>query len=147
MAVKIVYNPGSGNVTLTFKRGPLNFTPYFEARVNDNLSTSGKVRERVMESLVPDILISFEMPHMVLLDDLAAWAAFFAFALAGGQFVLYPSDALTDTYNCVLEDKSWKPGRNAPYKYGAPVVIRILSDGSAPATPEIVLRRFYGVTP
>ena len=148
MAVQIVYNPGSGNATITFKRGPVNFKPYWDGRVHDNLSTSGKVRERVVENL--DILISFEMPNLVLFDDLAAWAGFEAFGLAGGTFQFYPcgvNPTLTDNYNCVLEDAKFAPARNAPAKYGASVVIRILQDAQAPATPEIVLRRFYGVTP
>jgi hypothetical protein len=145
VSVKISY--GAGPTTLTFKRGPLNFTPYWEARVHDNLSTSGKVRERVLESQAPDILISFDMPHLVLLDDLAAWNLFMAFALPGGTFQLYPWTLFSDYYNCVLEGTKFGPKRNAPYKYGDSVTVRILQDAQAPATPEIVLRRFYGVTP
>ena len=145
MACKIVYNPGSGNVTLTFKRGPVNFRPYWDGRVNDNLATSGKVRERVVENL--DILISFELPHLVLTDDMSAWDAFAAWALAGGGFAFYPSDSLADYYNCVAEDKGWGPARNAPQKYGVTVVLRILQDSQAPSGPNVVLRRFYGITP
>lgn len=143
MAVKIVY--GSGPTTLTLQRGPVNFRPYFDGRVHDNLSSSGANRERVVENL--DILLAFEMPHLVLFDDLAAWAAFESFALLGGSFKFYPWDAFADYYNCVLEDQKWAPTWNAPKKYAAPVVFRILQDSQAPATPEIVLRRFYGVTP
>jgi hypothetical protein len=145
MAVKIVYNPGSGNVTLTFKRGPVDFKPYWDGRVHDNLGTSGAVRERVVENL--DILVSWSMPNMILTDDVSGWASFQAFALAGGSFQLWPSDALTDYYNCVLEDSKWQPAWNAPGKYGAVVTARILQDGQAPSGPDIVLRRFYGVTP
>jgi hypothetical protein len=149
MSVQIIYNAGSGNVTLTFKRGPLNFKPYWDGRVHDNLATSGAARERVVENL--DILISFEMPNMVLSDDLSAWASFEAWALAGGQFTLYPCVTppvtLTDYYNCLLEDVKWMPARNAPAKYGATVLIRILQDSQCPSGPDIVLRRFYGVSP
>jgi hypothetical protein len=142
---QIIYNPGTGNVTLTFKRGPLNFKPYWDGRVHDNLATSGAARERVVENL--DILISFEVPHMVLTDDLSAWASFEAWALAGGQFQFYPCSTLTDYYDCVAEDSKWTPARNAPAKYGAPVVFRILQDSQCPSGPDIVLRRFYGITP
>lgn len=144
MAVKIVYNAGAGNVTLTLKRGPLNFRPYWDGRLHDNLGTDGSKRERVIENL--DILISFEMPHLLLQDDMTAWASFEAFALPGGGFQLYPSDQLTEKYNCVLEDSKFEMTRNAPQKYGAPVVIRILQDAQAPADPAQVLRRFYGIS-
>jgi hypothetical protein len=143
VSVKIVYHPASADVTLTFKRGPLNFRPYFDGRVHDNLASSGAARERVTEHL--DILISFDTPHLVVADDLTAWGSFMAFALPGGQFKLYPCDALPDYYNCVLEDNQWGPTVNGPGKYGATVVVRVLADGQAPSGPDVVLRRFYGM--
>jgi hypothetical protein len=142
MSVKVVY--GSGPTTLTFKRGPVNFRPYFDGRVHDNLSTSGAARERVVEHL--DLLISFDTPHLVIDDDMAAWGTFMVFALAGGGFKFYPSDGLGDYYNCVLEDPKWEPERNAPKKYGATVTVRVLQDSQAPASPDVILRRFYGLT-
>jgi hypothetical protein len=144
MASKIIYTPVATPITLTIKRGPLNFTPYFEGRVHDNLGTSGAARERVTEHL--DILIEWQMPHMVIGDDIEAWASFEAWALVGGGFQFYPSTALGDYYNCVAEDSGWKPQRNGPAKYGATVRIRILNDAQAPADPSVVLRRFYGLT-
>jgi hypothetical protein len=145
LSVQIVYNPGSGDVTLTFVRGPVDFNPYWDGRVHNNLSVSGLVRERVVENL--DILISWSMPNMILTVDLSAWASFESFALGGGTFQLYPCSTLSDYYNCVAEDAKWTPKRNAPAKYGAQVVVRILNDGQCPTGPDIVLRRFYGVTP
>jgi hypothetical protein len=145
VSCQIIYNPGTGNVTLTLLRGPLNFMPYFDGRVNDNLSTNGQVRERVVENL--DIMISFEMPHMIVGTDLTAWDAFEQFALAGGQFQFWPYVGFTDYYDCVAEDKGWKPQRNAPQKYGAKVLLRILQDSQAPSGPNVILRRFYGSTP
>lgn len=144
MSVKIVYTPVATPITLTLKRGPLNFKPYWDGRVHDNLATDGSQRERVTENL--DILIAFEMPHLLLQDDMAAWAGFESFALAGGAFQFFPSDGLTEYYNCVLEDAKFQMTRNAPQKYGAPVVIRVLQDGQAPADPAQVLRRFYGIS-
>ena len=105
----------------------------------------GAVRERVIENA--DILISFDLPHMVLFDDLAGWTALASFGLLGGTFKFYPWSAFGDYYNCVLEDSKFAPKRNALRKYGTSEVWRILQDGQAPATPEIVLRRFHGVTP
>ena len=144
MSPQIVYNPGSGNVTLAFVRGPVNFKAYWQGRVHDNLATSGIARERVVENL--DILMSMQMPNMLLTSDLTQWAAFEAFALAGGTFQFYPCSTLGDNYNCVAEDEKWEPARNAPAKYGATVVFRILQDSQCPTGPDIVLRRFYGVT-
>jgi hypothetical protein len=145
VSVKIVYNPGSGNVTLTFKRGPLNFKPYWGGRVHDNLATSGGARERVVENL--DILMTFDMPNLVVTDDLNAWGSFMQFGLLGGQFQFYPCDALGDFYDCVLEQTTFEPVRNAPAKYAAAVVVRILQNANAPTGPDIVVRRFYGITP
>ena len=140
---QIVYNPGSGNVTLAFTRGPVDFSCEWAGRVHDNLSTSGLVRERVVENL--DLLISFQMPHMIADQDMPGWAAFLSYALSGGQFQFYPSSTLTDNYNCVLEDAGWKPKWNAIKKYGSTITIRILQDSSAPPDPGQVLRRFYGI--
>ena len=145
MSVQVIYNPGTGNVTLTCLRGPVKFTPYFDARVNDNLSTNGQVRERVVENL--DILIEMEMPHMQIQSDMTAWDAFEQWALAGGGFQFWPYVGFSDYYNCVAEDKGWKPQVNAPQKYGAKVVFRILQDSQAPSGPNVILRRFYGITP
>jgi hypothetical protein len=145
MSVQIVYTPAGGAQTwLTFNYAPVNFMPYYDARVHDNLSTDGSTRERVTENR--DILISFEMPYMKMAVDLQAWAQFYAYALTGGGFTFCPNTSLTDVYNCVLEDHEWKPARKAPGMYGAPVVIRILQDGVCPADPSVVLRRFYGIT-
>ena len=142
MSPQIVYHSATVDVTLAFVRGPLNFCCYWEGRVHDNLSTSGAARERVVENL--DLMIEFDMPHMLLMTDLVSWESFMAWALAGGGFKFYPCSTLTDYYNCVLEDPGFKPGWNAPQKYGAKVKIRILVDGQTPVGPDIVLRRFYG---
>ena len=146
-ACQIVYTPAGGSQTwLTFNYPPVDFMPYFDARVHDNLSTDGSARERVTENALGDILISFQTPNLILTVDLQAWAKFMAFALAGGQFTFSPNMTLADSYNCVLEDKDWKPKRNAPAKYAATVVIRVLQNSNAPADPSQVLRRFYGIS-
>jgi len=142
---KLTYTPSGGALTtVQFVRGPVNFMPYWDGRVHDNLSTSGLVRERVVENL--DILMSFEMPHMIADQDMPGWAPFLAFALAGGTFQFFPNAALTDNYNCVIEDPKWSPKWNAPKKYSSAIVFRILNDSQCPSDPGVVLRRFYGVT-
>jgi hypothetical protein len=43
MSVQIQYTPAGGPLTtLTFKRGPVNFKPYFDGRVHDNLGWKGR---------------------------------------------------------------------------------------------------------
>jgi hypothetical protein len=144
MSVKIVYTPTGGEeTTLTFARGPVDFQVWAQGRVHDNVATDGSARERVTENV--DILISWQMPHMLVADDIEVWGAFVGFALPGGGFRFYPSDQLTDYYNCVLEDQGWAPKWNAPRKYGAPVKVRVLNDAHAPADPSVVLRRFHGI--
>jgi len=125
-------------------RGPVNFLCYAQGRVHDNLATSGAVRERVVENI--DLLMTWEMPHMIVANDIEAWAAFEMFALAGGGFTFFPDVELADYYNCVAEDTGWEPQRNAPKKYGAKVKVRILQDGQCPSDPSVVLRRFYGIS-
>jgi hypothetical protein len=141
---QIIYNPGSGNVTLAFKRGPQNFLPAWSPRVHDNLSTSGAARERVVENL--DILINFDMQHILVSDDMGGWESFLAFALAGGQFNFYPNAATTDYYHCVDESAKSELKYTGPGKYSKSFTFRIINDSQAPSDPGVILRRFYGIT-
>lgn len=135
---------GGGTTSFLWKRGPVRFNPSWTARCHDNLATSGKVRERVMEAAA-DILISLEMPHLVIADDAEGWAVFLAWAIPGGQFKLYP-DANIDWYvNCVMESEGVEMARNAPKKYGIRIAFRVLQDSQFPASPVAILRRLYGI--
>lgn len=129
---KVVYNPGSGNVTLTFVRGPRQFTCYYSARVHDNLATGG-LRERVVEA--KDILIEFEMPALRLTDDFDDWASFMDHALAGNQFTFYPDASLATYYHCVSDDTEFKYSRVAPGQYAAEFQWRVVPDADAPDDP------------
>jgi hypothetical protein len=140
---EITYPSGGGTLALTFTRGPQNFLPQWAPRVHDNLSTSGAARERVVENL--DILISFEMQHHIIDDDMPNWQAFIAFALAGGEFKFYPCSSLGDYYNCVEESAKCEMKYTAPKKYSSSYVFRIINDSQAPSDPGKVLRRFYGI--
>ena len=140
---KVIYNPGSGDVTLTFVRGPRQFACYYSSRVHDNLATGG-LRERVVEA--KDILIRFEMPALRLTGDFGDWAQFEDWALAGGQFSFYPDASLADYYHCVSDDTGFEYARNAPGQYAAAFHWRIVPDSQAPANPGEVMKRFYGIT-
>jgi hypothetical protein len=124
---KIVYTAVSTPITLTFVRGPSDFTPYWDGRVHDNLASSGAARERVTENL--DILIEFAMPHLVADDDMPGWASFMGWALLGGSFKFYPNSGMSDYYNCVEESGGMKLKHNAPKKYSAGFTFRVLQDG------------------
>ena len=139
---KITYDAGAGLVTLTFKRGPLNFGAEWVAdRVHDNVSSSGAVRERVVEAL--DIVISFEMPALLVGDDLPAWRAFMGWAAMGGGFKFYPSAAGVDYYNCVEDTGTWSFKRVARGVMSSTFKFRVLNDAQAPADPGSVMEKFY----
>jgi len=144
---QIVYNPGGGNVTLTFQRGPQNFRCLYDGRVHDNLSTGG-IRERIVEFL--DILIAFEMQNHLISDatDYAAWGGFMTFALGGGQFTFCVNTTIGSaaTYDCVSDDTKWQPVRNGPGKYAASYQFRMVPDTTFPSGgPEQVMQQFYGL--
>lgn len=142
---KVVYNPGSGDVTLSFQRGPLDFRAKYVARVHDNVSTAG-FRERVVEAL--DLIINFGMDHMLESDatDLTAWYTFMGFALAGGQFNFYPNVNIgTEYYHCLCDDQGFEPVRKGPGRYAAAFTFRVVPDSQAPTGgPGQVMKRFYG---
>jgi hypothetical protein len=99
---QIVYNPGSGNVTLLFKYPPRSVTGFdMEAAAHDNISSAG-VRERIIERI--DNFLELEMPYIAIGPDLSNWQTFFQFALAGGQFSYYPDSAQSSFTNYWLED-------------------------------------------
>jgi hypothetical protein len=99
---QIIYNPGSGNVTLSFVYPPKNVTGFsIEAVAHDNVASSG-VRERIIERI--DSFLELEMPYVGIGPDLSNWQTFFQFALAGGQFSFYPDSSQSSFTNYWLED-------------------------------------------
>jgi hypothetical protein len=139
---KVVYDPGSGPVTVAFARGPRDFMCGWSARVHDNLATSG-LRERIVEAR--DLVITFSMPAMGVGDDLGGWSALTAWMLDGGQVDFYPDAAKAEHYHVVSDDTEWKPGRVGPGRYSQAYAWRIVPDGNAPSGPDVVMRRFYGI--
>ena len=119
---KIVYNPGGGEVTLTFLR-PARMLPGYhrEAVRHDNVSTAG-VRESVLERV--DEFLTFEMPYVSTGADLTAWAAFMNYALAGGQFQFYPDASQVDYTLYWLEDTTWLAAYKAAGEFSFAVKFR-----------------------
>jgi hypothetical protein len=99
---QIVYNPGTGNVTLAFKYPPKNVTAFnMDAVVHDNFSSAG-VRERILERI--DNFLELDIPAVAIGSDLTNWQTFFQFALAGGQFSYYPDASQSSFTNYWLDD-------------------------------------------
>jgi len=141
---KVVYNPGSGDVTLQFVRGPQGFHCDSKAIVHDNTATSG-IRERVHERT--ELVLSFGMGHLKINDDLASWSTFMVWALAGGAFKFYPDASQSAYYNCVSQDEEFAPARVGPGVYSATFTWQIVPDTqSASATTGLIMRQFYGYT-
>jgi hypothetical protein len=102
---QIIYDAGSGPVTLQFQRSPRKVPAYeFKATRHDNVA-SGGVRESVLERI--DTFLTFEMEWVGLGPDVQAWGNFMLFALTGGQFAYYPDASQTSFTNYWLEDTDW----------------------------------------
>lgn len=105
---QIVYTPAgsTASVTLAFVHPPRQVPAYSEKAVrHDNISTAG-IRESVLERI--DNFLNFEMPFVSSGADVAAWAAFMAYALTGGAFQYFPDASLTAFTNYTLEDTDWE---------------------------------------
>ena len=108
---QIIYNPGTGNVTLPFKYPPHAVTGFsLDGAVHDNISSAG-VRERVVERI--DNFLELDMPYVAIGTDLTNWQMFLNFALAGGQFSYYPDSSQSSFTNYWLDDAR----TTAAYKY------------------------------
>jgi hypothetical protein len=137
------YTPVSTPIAVPAIRGAQDFLAADVLRGNDNLSTSGAVRERVGDL---DVMVSFTLPGLLVAVDYDAWATFAAWALAGGTFTLAPNYALSEKiYNCVLEDQSFELQRLGMKRYTAKFKMRILNDGSRPANASEVMKSFWGL--
>ena len=112
---QIIYDPGSGPVTLQFQRSPRKVPAYeFKATRHDNVASSG-VRESVLERI--DTFLTFEMEWVGLGPDVQAWGNFMLFALTGGQFAYYPDASRTSFTNYWLEDTDWAADYKAAGQY------------------------------
>lgn len=108
---QIVYNPGTGNVTLAFKYPPHAVAAFsMDAVVHDNISSAG-VRERVLERI--DNFLELEMPYVAIGTDLTNWQTFLNYALGGGQFSYYSDASQSAFTNYWLDDAK----QTAAYKH------------------------------
>jgi hypothetical protein len=101
---KIVYNPGSGNVTLTFSR-PVRNVPSVDKRADrtDSISTAG-VKQTILRRV--DEFLTFDLDY-VPLADMAAWSSFMDYALAGKSFDYYPDASQSAFTTYTLESTTF----------------------------------------
>ncbi len=112
---KIIYDAGTGPVTLSFQYPPRRVPAYFyEAVRHDNVSSAG-VRESITERL--DQFLTLDMDWVLSGSDVSAWASFMQYALAGGLFSYYSDSSQIAFTNYWLEDTNWNAGWKAPAKY------------------------------
>jgi hypothetical protein len=119
---QIIYDPGTGPVTLQFQRPPRKVPAYeFKATRHDNVASSG-VRESVLERI--DTFITFEMEWVALGSDVQAWSNFMLFALTGGPFAFYPDASQPPFTNYWLEDTDWTADYKSAGQYSFKVKFR-----------------------
>jgi hypothetical protein len=112
---QIIYNPGTGPVTVQFQRPARQLPAYdYKATRHDNIASSG-VRESVLERV--DSFLTFEMEWVGIGSDVATWNSFMTFALSGGQFSFYPDASLPAFTNYWLEDTDWVAAYKSPGQY------------------------------
>jgi hypothetical protein len=111
----IIYNPGTGPVTLQFQR-PARFQCAFnyQAVRHDNIASSG-VKEPIFERL--DTFFDFEMEWVGIGADVNAWNSFMVYALQGGQFQYFPDASQSAYTNYWLEDTNWTAAYKCPGQY------------------------------
>jgi len=119
---QIIYDPGTGPVTLSFQRYPRKVPAYeFKARRHDNIASSG-VRESVLERI--DTFLTFEMEWVAIGADVQAWSDFMLFALTGGQFAYYADASVASFTNYWLEDTDWTADYKSVGQYSFRVKFR-----------------------
>lgn len=119
---QIIYDPGTGPVTLAFTYPPRNVAAYNAvATRHDNVASSG-VRESILERI--DDFLEIEMQTVLLGTDVTAWNSFMQYALTGGQFAYYPDSSQGAFTNYWLEQTTWKAAYKNPGMYSFKVKFR-----------------------
>lgn len=112
---QIIYDPGSGPVTLQFQRPPRRVPAYeFRAIRHDNIAASG-ARESILERI--DAFLTLEMEWVGIGADVQAWSAFMLYALTGGPFAYYPDASVPQFTNYWLDDTDWAADYKAVGQY------------------------------
>lgn len=104
---KIVYDPGTGPVTLTFTYPPVQKPGAFErSAVRHDSDTISGYRQSITEHI--DKFLTLQLDN-VPMADLPNWELFMDFALAGAAFDYYPDVAAPSTFKTwTLDDADWK---------------------------------------
>jgi hypothetical protein len=104
---KIIYDPGTGAVTLTPTWPAKGKIPVdgMNATRTDSITSDGH-RQTVVERI--DAVNTLTFPYIPA-TDLAAWRTFLGFALAGGSFDYYPDNTSGTHTTYELSDQSWMP--------------------------------------
>jgi len=112
---KIIYDPGTGAVTLQFLR-PARMIPgsQLAAVRHDNIASSG-VREAIWERT--DEFLEFTMQWVGVGADATAWDTFMRWALQGGTFDYYPDADVGSSSTYVLEDTDFNAAYKVPGQY------------------------------
>lgn len=112
---QIIYDPGTGPMTLAFTYPPRNVTAYNAvATRHDNVASSG-VCESILERV--DNFLEFDMQTVLIGGDVMAWNDFMQYALQGGQFAYYPDRSQPAFTNYLLEQTTWNAAYKAPGLY------------------------------
>lgn len=106
---KIIYDPGTGPVTLAFTHPPMS-KPGAEERsaVRHDSDTISGIRQSILERV--DRFLTLQMDYVPQADE-ANWSAFIDYALGGGTFDYYadPVAAPTTFETFTLDDTNWAP--------------------------------------
>lgn len=109
---KFSYDPGTGSVSFipTYppveKPGPHDGnSDDLESQRVDSITLSGKKQTFYIRT---DVFRNLTM-NFVPQADLAAWNAFFKWAVTGGTFDYYPDSTVNSFTTYTLEDTSWNP--------------------------------------
>lgn len=104
---KIVYDPGSGDVTLAFAMPPIKKPGEDELQAESHVTIASAGPRQVITERV-DVFRDVEI-DFVPLTDLAAWKAFMQYAVEGKSFKYYPDSTAGAFEEWTLEDDKWKP--------------------------------------
>lgn len=120
---RIDYNTGSGTVTLIPTFPPVQ-KPGADERAavrHDSITISG-IKQSITDRVEKYVTLTF---NFVPLADLAVWAPFIDWAIAGGKFRYFPDQNNLSVFNdYTIEDAGWVPKRVAFSMYAFSLRLR-----------------------